>query len=161
MSITITLTTEQLASIAAQQGGAAPAAVDASPPQAPPGYVYMPITRHVLPLPQAEQTSFWGYLMAAWQAAGGEVGQQSPMRASVALRMQAEAEGRAIETLGRDSWPEAVDRLYNDAYLTPEQLAQRRAAEDAAAAGVWISGGGGSAANTPAPVPVQDASETI
>lgn len=147
--ITITLTPEQLVAIAAQQAGSSPAATQPTP-VVPAGFVLLPITNHLLPLPKPEQASFWGYLLNAWQSAGGKVGQQSPMWASRGLALQADAERRSVEQLGRDSWPEAVDRLYNvDAY-DPQGKAGRDAATAAAEQGVWISGGGGQAAAAPA-----------
>lgn len=157
MKIELELTDAQIAAIvAAAQAPDSPAFKPT--PTVPPGHVYLPTTGHILPLPDPKHVSFWGYMIENYAAAGGAVGLQSPMHASMAYNAQARAEGRAPEQLGRDSWPEALDRCYNvEKYETPTEKAQRLADEAAAAEAVWIS----TPSRRPDPAPAGNQTETL
>lgn len=118
--------------IAAEEGTTA---ADVAPaPQAPPGFVAMPVTGHVLPVPSEADVSLWGYMMRCSR----ELGLTSPASISMANAASNWA-GETPNHQVRVKWPEAADRAANPrAYMTLEELAAADAAEKAAQTGEFI-----------------------
>lgn len=120
-------------------------AVPTAPAQtAPPGHVYLPVTGHILPLPNTDDLAIWNYVIRAGEAAGIPPGNRSMRMANIAYSFSGN---------DRTRWPEAVDRAGNpEAYMTPDELAAKRA-KDAAAGAAWDEHWAGKPSNRPS-VPV-------
>lgn len=128
---------------------AAPAtATTPAPAVVPDGMVLLPVTQHILRLPVAAQTSFWGYMIDEAERAGGAAGNRGPMQAGRALAWA------GVSADDRQRWPYALDRYYNlDAY-DPAGKAARDEEGTVAASAPFISHP--SAPKTPAPSGVVD-----
>jgi len=84
------------------------AAFGPQPEPVPEGFVHLPKTGHILPVPYPDEYPFWSYLYRSYSKAGGLPGQQSFMRVS------AFAEDQPGKEL-RENWPAMVDKFYNNA----------------------------------------------
>ena len=118
---------EQIKALLAQLSG------DTPTPVVPEGFVYLPVTGHTLPLPQANLTNykdgemFPGYVGRVADACG----QHNPMVVSSALGSLYGTDGAV--TFARSggwtypdvsNWPKTADEFWNRrAYMTPEELA--------------------------------------
>jgi hypothetical protein len=123
--------------IAAKELGTPTAGPDAPvAPTIPAGHFYMPKTGHILPPVGTVDNAISGYMIRNFSALG------LPYPAS--FRMAGIAAAWAGDTptgpQHRDLWPEAADRAANPtAYMTPEELAAYRAAEEAGKLADFIS----------------------
>lgn len=126
-----------LAALTAAKSAPAPAPTEAPVPG---GYVKLPVTGHVLPLPVESEWSFWGYAMNAYDEAKG-VYAPGPMTATRMIKQAATVLGKTEGDLvnDRSAWPVVVDLFYNiDAY-DPDGKAQRAAEAAQAEKADWVS----------------------
>ena len=71
--------------------------------------VTLPRTGHVVPVPVADDMTFWAYLYRAYPDCGGKPGQQSFMRVNAFCDQQS-----PTLMADRSLWPMLVDKFYNN-----------------------------------------------